>query len=55
MDNDEYKCRCCGVKTEGNLHPCPFHQEMATVPSDYTEEQWCNCCEKCELNCAMDI
>lgn len=30
-------------------HACPYQSEL------YSDESPCNCCEKCEHECAMDI
>jgi hypothetical protein len=44
----ESKCRC---GEEGQKpHICPFQQDV-----NGNEEDFCNCCEDCQYNCAMDI
>ena len=45
---------CIGYHCEGrgiaqDPHTCPFGEE---IRNDHSE---CNCCEKCEHQCAMDI
>lgn len=45
---EENKCRC-GSPGEDS-HPCPYQSD---VNNDYETE--CNCCGRCQHNCAMDI
>lgn len=53
MENEEYDdhvCRCrCGEEVDGNMHPCPFRQEIHGCDEE------CNCCADCQYQCAMDI
>lgn len=32
------------------LHPCPFEMEVY-----HNDEDFCECCEKCETKCGEDI
>ncbi len=43
------KCRC---GKEGNpLHSCPYASEIGGNDN----EEYCNCCDECRHQCAMDI
>lgn len=45
------KCeKCESDKGTEEMHSCPYASE---INDDYSES--CNCCEKCEHECCMDI
>ena len=44
------KCENCEEGEGVELHPCPYSEEL-----DKDSDRLCNCCNKCEYNCAMDI
>lgn len=51
--NDEkkvYACMGCGEHVDGELHTCPFQEDVC---NDSTYK--CNCCAHCQHECAMDI
>jgi hypothetical protein len=43
------KCQSCGKDVDGELHPCPYAEE---INNDDTP---CNCCDDCAQECAWDI
>ena len=45
-----FECERCGDEVDGDLHTCPYAIEIG---DDYTI--LCNCCDKCEHECCMDI
>lgn len=48
--NDRPKCSYC--KNDGQVsHPCPFAEEI----HDNYDPEFCNCCEACTHDCAMDV
>jgi hypothetical protein len=47
---EEELCKC-GDEGSSYPHTCPFAMEMSCGEDDSE----CNCCDECELNCAMDI
>jgi hypothetical protein len=49
------KCQCCDNPSPG-LHDCPYRYEMDSG-ADYKpdDEEYCNCCDECMHQCAMDI
>lgn len=48
MSEEKEKCQRCECDAEEE-HPCPFDADV------YNSETLCNCCEKCQNECAMDI
>lgn len=47
----QFKCQRsgCGAIVDGELHPCPYAQEIGG------SDESCNCCDECRHQCAMDI
>ncbi len=44
-----FKCKC-GKDVDGDLHPCPYSEEI-----NNDSESECNCCSDCIHECGMDI
>jgi len=51
MDNNDHilECESCGKEVDGELHTCPYSEE---ITGDDTE---CNCCSDCQNECCMEI
>lgn len=45
------KCQTCGKEVDGHLHACPFAQEI----NDNDDDNYCNCCEDCSEECALNV
>ena len=45
-----YVCRC-GNTPANPPHPCPYAEEIG----GNHEEEYCDCCDDCRHECAMDI
>ncbi len=43
-------CRC-GKPASPEAHPCPYAEEIGRVE----DPDYCNCCDECRGQCAMDI
>lgn len=50
MKMSDKMCPGCNKNPAQEPHPCPF---CADVNND--TERLCECCEECELDCALDI
>ncbi len=50
---EERNCdgRCGGVNPSPGLHSCPYASEI----NGNDVEDYCNCCDDCQHECAMDI
>ena len=46
----KFKCPRCHIRDMEDDHPCPYAVEI-----EDDNETMCNCCSKCEHECAMDI
>ena len=44
-------CQRCKGPVSGELHGCPYRIEI----NDSTNAEYCNCCDRCRHECAMDI
>jgi hypothetical protein len=52
MENEENKlCKCGKNPPSPDLHSCPFAVEIA----DNDDEDYCDCCDDCIYECAMDV
>jgi hypothetical protein len=49
MKNENFECENCGNKVEGDLHTCPYKEEL---DNDYS---MCNCCVVCRDACMDEI
>jgi hypothetical protein len=50
MEEKILKCETCGDVVNGDLHTCPYKEEL---DNDY--ETTCNCCEGCREFCMDEI
>lgn len=45
------KCMKCGKSVPDGMHSCPYAADI----NNNDDPNYCNCCEECEHECAMDI
>lgn len=45
------KCRKCDKEGSLEAHSCPYAEEIGGCD----DEEYCNCCDNCRTECAMDI
>lgn len=50
MENTKNKCRQCKKNDALEEHVCPYLEDVC---GDF--DTTCNCCDKCQNNCAMEI
>jgi len=50
-EQDDNTCQRCGGESSGELHECPYAYEIGGVDCD----TYCNCCDFCTNQCAMDV
>lgn len=44
-------CKCGRAPATSEYHQCPYECEIL----DNHDENYCDCCEECERNCAEDV
>ena len=52
--HSRYECERCGDPVGGELHCCPYREEFLS-PDEGPDYNYCNCCNKCVMECAGDI
>lgn len=44
-------CGKCGKQPAQGLHRCPYQYDI----NDNDDPEYCDCCDACQIDCAMDI
>lgn len=44
------KCNMCNKNKSKKLHTCPYHEDI-----NNDSNTLCNCCDECQMECAMSI
>lgn len=48
---DKDLCEECKQNPVESLHGCPYQEEV----NNSTDTKYCNCCDDCMQECAMDV